>query len=163
MAHNGAAPLKESERVMPRPRLLPDPDVIRKLNTEHGWTLREVGEHYKVSVSAAQKALRRAELVGPLVTYREVVPWKVAIRFADTAVMHHLRTMAQLQKVREVPAVAKRLLHEWLQYLENNRLVLDYSPDCPPTRHVPWVVFGTVPAGPETDPSTVTPQALAIR
>ena len=142
---------------------MPDPDVIRKLNTEHGWTLREVGEHYKVSVSAAQKALRRAELVGPLVTYREVVPGKVAIRFADTAVMHHLRTMAQLQKVREVPAVAKRLLHEWLQYLANNRLVLDYSPDCPPTRHVPWVVFGTVPAGPETDPSTVTPQALAIR
>lgn len=116
----------------PRPRLLPDPDVIRELNTEHGWTLQEIGEHYKVSVSVAQKALRRAELVGPLVTYREVVPWKVAIRFADTAVMHHLRTMAQLQKVMEVPAVAKRLLHEWLQYLENNRLVLDYSPDCPP-------------------------------
>lgn len=117
---------------MPRPRLLPDPEVIRELQEEHEWTLREIGEHYKVSVSAVQKALRRADLVGPLITYREVVPWKVATRFADTAVMHHLRTMAQLQKGMEVPAVAKRRLHEWLRYLENNRLVLDYSPDCPP-------------------------------
>lgn len=62
--------------------------------------------------------------MGPLITYREVVPWKVATRYADTAVMHHLRTMAQLQKGMEVPAVAKRRLHEWLQYLENNRLVV---------------------------------------
>lgn len=101
--------------------------------------------------------------MGPLITYREVVPWKVATRYADTAVMHHLRTMAQLQKGMEVPAVAKRRLHEWLQYLENNRLVLDYSPDCPPTRRAPWAVSGTAPAGPKTDPSTVTPQTLATR
>ena len=114
---------------MPRPRLLPDPEVIRELQEEHEWTLREIGEHYKVSVSAVQKALRRADLVGPLVTYREVVPWKVATRYADTAVMNNLRTMAQMRKGREVPAVAKRRLHEWLQYLEKNRLVLDYNPD----------------------------------
>lgn len=72
---------------MPRPRLLPDPEVIRELQEEHGWTLRRSGEHYKVSVSAVQKALRRADLVVPLITYREVVPWKVDTRYADTAVM----------------------------------------------------------------------------
>lgn len=75
---------------------------------------------------------RRADLVGPLITYREVVPWKVATRYADTAVMHHLRTMAQLQKGMEVPAVAKRRLHEWLQYLENNRLVVMSREVVPP-------------------------------
>lgn len=119
---------------MPRPRLLPDPDVIYELNTEHGLTFQEIGERYKVSVSAVQKALNRARLVGPQVTYREVVPWKVATRFADTAVMHHLRTMAQMRKGLEVPVVAKRRLNGWLQYLEKNRLVLDYNPDYPPQR-----------------------------
>lgn len=90
------------------------------------------GEHYKVSVSAVQKALRRADLVGPLITYREVAPWKVDTRYADTTVMQRLRTMAQMRKCLEVPVADNRKLHEWLQYLEKNRLVLDYNRDYPP-------------------------------
>lgn len=134
---------------MPRPRLLPDPDVIYELHAEHGLTLQEIGERYKVSVSAVQKALNRAQLVGPQVTYREVVPWKVATRFADTAVMHHLRTMAQMRKGLEVPVVAKRRLNEWLQYLEKNRLVLDYSPDYPPNEACSLGGFRYRPRRPE--------------
>lgn len=145
---------------MPRRRLLPDPEVIRELKEEHGWTLREIGEHYKVSVSAVQKALRRADLVGPLITYREVVPWKVDTRYADTAVMHNLRTMAQMRKGLEVPVVAKRKLNEWLQYLETSRLVLDYNRTIPPTMPAPWEVSVTSPADGKTASSTATPRTL---
>lgn len=40
--------------------------------------------------------------------------------------------MAQMRKCLEVPVADKRKLHEWLQYLEKNRLVLDYNRDYPP-------------------------------
>jgi hypothetical protein len=116
---------------VPRPSLLPPADVIHELRLQ-GWRLADIAEQYEVSVSAVQKALRRAGLADELVTYRHVVPWKVDPKLANTAVMQRLRSIAKQKQGVPLDSEEQRLLEEWFELLAENNLVLDYHPDAPP-------------------------------
>jgi hypothetical protein len=116
---------------MPRPSLLPPADVIYELR-QQGWRLLDIAEQYEVSVSAVQKALRRAGLADEQITYRHVVPWKVDARLTNTAVMQRLRSIAKQKQGYPLEEEERRLLEEWFDLMAENNVVLDYHPDAPP-------------------------------
>ena len=116
---------------MPRPNLLPPADVIHELRTQ-GYRLADIAEQYEVSVSAVQKALRRAGLAEEQINYRHVVPWKVDPKLANTAVMQRLRSIAKQQQGVPLEGEERRLLEDWFDLLAENNIVLDYHPEAPP-------------------------------
>lgn len=115
---------------MPRQAILPGPEILLEMR-EQGLRLKDIAEQYQVSVSAVQKALRRAGLVDEQISYRTVVPWSVKTRYADTAVMHNLRALAKMRQGVAVPELEERRCRDWLERMEECNVVLDYHPDAP--------------------------------
>lgn len=116
---------------MARPSLLPPADVLQELR-DQGWRLVDIAEQYEVTISAVQKALKRAGWVDDQVNYTDVVPWTVARRLANSGVMQKLRYIAKQKQGLPLTSPERFSLEAWLRMLNDNNLVLDYHENAPP-------------------------------
>lgn len=112
-------------------RKLPDARTLLELR-ERGMTLASIAALYGVTEGGVQRALERANLNLGRRTYRDILPWAIAPEHRSTAIMGHIRVLARQRSGQDVPADRLRLLHEWLDWLDGQSLVLNYHPEAPP-------------------------------
>lgn len=118
--------------------VMPEAATLRRLKAE-GKTYKEIAAEYGVTESGAWRAFDRAGLIKTRMSYRDVAPWQIDRKHARTTIMQHLRTMAKLQGNQEVSSSDQTSLNSWLQYLEENNLVVAYSVDTPPNEASPSI------------------------
>ncbi|WP_417235556.1 hypothetical protein [Arthrobacter sp.] len=112
-------------------RKLPDGRTLRELR-ERGMTLAGIAELYGATESGVHRALMRADANAGRRTYRDVLPWAIDPAHRSTAIMAHIRVIARQRSGHSVPEPDLLALHTWLDWLCENRLVLNYHPEAPP-------------------------------
>lgn len=115
---------------MARPRQLPEIEKLVEMRVD-GWRLIDIAEQYEVTASAVHYALKRADRLPDLVTYHDIVPWKIEETHQSSVVMRHIRAIARQQQGAELNDVDERRLSGWLDMLGDQQLVLDYHPQAP--------------------------------
>ncbi len=118
--------------------VMPDAATLRRLKAA-GKTYQEIASEYGVTESGAWRAFDRAGLIKTRMSYRDVAPWVIDRKYSRTSVMKHLRTMAKLKGGQEVSGSDQASFSAWKKHLEENSLVLAYSPDTPPNEASPSI------------------------
>lgn len=72
-----------------------------------------------------ERPRRRAEALD----HSEVRPWRVKMEHTGDGIEHRLYDFSRRRQGRPLAPAAERLLDEFLQFLDEHRLVVDYDPD----------------------------------
>ena len=135
---------------MPRPRKLPDADVLHDLRIVQGKTYEEIANAYGVTRAAVHLALQRSNLVTPRPRYFTEIPWRVSVEHSNNYHLAMLRLAAREKHGLPVPDHKVQYLHNWMDSLRMPReraphgVVVDYHEGYKDG-------FATVPREPKID------------
>lgn len=123
---------------MPRPRQLPDLDILVS-HRRDGWSYQDIADEYGVTVGAVYLQLKQAKATKARPSYKHLIPWKVKTEHAHShpAMMLRLLGRTQTHGLESLPEVKQRLLTKWLKEMEEANVVVCYHPDQPPNRASP--------------------------
>lgn len=116
---------------MPAARKLPDNTTLRQLRAQ-GWRLIDIANEYGVTEAGVWKALERAGFTKERATYKDVLPWDISDDHKSTAIMDRFRAIVKQRAGGELSDREERLLHEWLNELAENDVVVAYHKQAPP-------------------------------
>lgn len=116
---------------MPANRKLPPIEELERLYRE-GHTYAEIGDMYGATKTAVSKKFERAGRTPKRVTYRDLLPWKIAPEHRNAALMRRVRAMANKQSGIAISVNEERLLAEWITGMTEAGMILNYHPEAPP-------------------------------
>ena len=118
---------------MPRPRVLPSPDELRRM-VEAGWSHADIAAHVEkttgqqVQRSAVSAALSRAGLTKATPRYKEEIPWRVSEGHLTEYPVRMLRLLGRKRRGLPMNEEEEDRLSSWMEQLAEWDAVVAYSP-----------------------------------
>lgn len=107
---------------------MPDGPELQRLR-QLGWSAARIAEWYSVTENGVERALDRADADRGRSSYRALLPWAVSSDHISGGVARRFRTILRLRQGYVVPSVEMKELDEWLDWLEESELVVNYHPE----------------------------------
>ena len=119
---------------MAREQILPDKNRLQRY-VDEGLTHQQIADEVsketgvKVGRSAVSVALHRYGLAGSAPRYKEYLPWRVKTEHIRAYPARMLRLMGRKAAGKDLNEVDAKLLENWLEMLNRERLIVAYAPE----------------------------------